>query len=217
MIDIHLATPTFRTLRRVSVWGVVVMTVVVACSGADDGGGATTAPSEPDAPAADAATAAPATDATPDVEPSAGDATALDFGSGTGSITLDGETFELAIGPGTGLCRDVFDIIQAGGEVTDGRDVKGDFMIPPLDWESYADGRYDPPSVELEISSTGDDNADWRADAGWAAENDRVGMSQVDSYEKDGLTASGSATFANAWDPSDASVQGTFEISCAEG
>ena len=84
--------------------------------------------------------------------------------------------------------------------MTDGRDIQGEFAIPPLDWESYDDGRYDPPSVELEITSTGDDNARWRADAAWAAENGVEGSSQVDAYEKDGLTASGTATFANAWD-----------------
>jgi len=90
-------------------------------------------------------------------------------------------------------------------------------MIPPLDWETYADGRYDPPSVELKITSTAEDNARWRADAGWAQENDKAGMSQVDSYQKDGLTASGSAMFANAWNGEAESVQGSFEISCAEG
>lgn len=100
--------------------------------------------------------------------------------------------------------------------MADGRDIEGSFMIPPLDWESFDDGRYDPPAVDLEITSTGDDNARWRADAAWAQENDKVGMSQVDSYEKDGLTASGSATFANAWDTEADSVEGTFEISCAE-
>ena len=57
--------------------------------------------------------------------PAASAGSALDFGSGTGSITLAGETFELAVGPGTGLCRDVFGIIQAGGTVTDGRDIQG--------------------------------------------------------------------------------------------
>jgi len=167
--------------------------------------------------AAPAATAAPASTATPAAAASAGAFVAPDFGSGTGSITLGDESFELAIGPGTGLCRDVFGIIQAGGQVTDGRDIEGEFMIPPLDWETYTDGRYDPPSVDLEITSTGDDNAHWRADAAWAEENDKVGMSQVDSYEKDGLTASGTATFAHAWNLQAESVQGSFEVSCAEG
>jgi hypothetical protein len=112
------------------------------------------------------------------------------------------------------LCRDVFDIIQASGQVTDDRDIEGDFMIPPLDWDTYDDGRYDPPSVDLEITSTGADNARWRADAGWAAENGLEGRSQVESYEKDGLTASGTATFANAWNQEAESVAGSFEVSC---
>ena len=66
------------------------------------------------------------------------------------------------------------------------------------------------PRSDLEITSTGDDNASWRADAAWAQENDKAGMSQVDSYEKDGLTASGSATFSNAWNSEAESVQGTL-------
>jgi hypothetical protein len=216
MIEIRLALPAIGAIRRVGVPSAALLMAAVACSGGDRGAAATPVES-PDAagPASDA----PSTTAVDPAESAAvsSAAPALDFGSGTGSITVGDETFELAVGPGTGLCRDVFGMIQAGGQVADGRDIRGDFSIPPLDWETYSDGRYDPPSVELEITSTGPDNADWRADAAWAQENDKVGKSQVDSYQKDGLTASGSATFANAWDPSAASVQGTFEISCAEG
>lgn len=206
-----------RPRVRLGFLAVGVMAVAVACSGSDDGGAATEAPTEPAATDVADVTVAPAADTEADTEADtdpAADAGAPDFGSGTGSITLGDETFELVIGPGTGLCRDVFGMIQAGGEVADGRDIEGDISIPPLDWESYDDGRYDPPSVELKITSTGDDNASWVADAGWAAEFDKVGLSQVDSYEKDGSTASGTVTFANAWDPADESVQGSFEVSC---
>lgn len=214
MLDIRSTIPEAGAWRPLSVLAVAVMTIVVACSDGESATVATAAPTDADAveePAAEDAQV----DASPADEAGADEAgPELDFGSGTGSITLGDETFELAIGPGTGLCRDVFGIIQAGGQVTDGRDIQGDFAIPPLDWESYDDGRYDPPSVELEITSTGDDNARWRADAGWAAENGLEGSSQVDSYEKDGLTASGTATFANAWNPDDEAIQGSFEISC---
>jgi len=236
VIHIRSAMPAVGSLRQLSVLAAALLTVAVACSNedGDDDGPATAAPAEPaatEAPAAtDVATADAGTEAEAGSEPTAGDAAptdavaaaasaaaALDFGSGSGSITLGEETFEFAIGPGAGLCRDVFGIIAAGGKVADDRDIDGEFMIPPLDWETYTDGRYDPPSVGLGITSTGEDNASWIADAAWAQENDKVGMSQVDSYEKDGLAASGSATFANAWNSETASVQGSFEISCAEG
>lgn len=220
MIKLRTTLHAGTSLRSLTIVVVAMMTVMAACSNGDDGSDPSTAPAESAVAQASAATddqaAVNTTNEEAGSEPTAGDAAALDFGSGTGSITLGGETFELAVGPGTGICRDVFDMIQASGKVTDGRDIQGDFSIPPLDWESYEDQRYDPPSVELEITSTGDDNADWRADAGWAEDFDKVGQSQVDSYEKDGLTASGTATFANAWDASDESVQGSFEISCAE-
>ncbi len=221
MIKLRTELHAGTYLRSLVIVAVAMMTVMVACSNGDDGSDPSTAPAESASVEASAVTdeqaAADATEEEAGSEPTAGDpAAALDFGSGTGSITLGDETFELAVGPGTGICRDVFDMIQASGKVTDGRDIQGDFSIPPLDWESYEDQRYDPPSVELEITSTGDDNADWRADAGWAEDFDKVGQSQVDSYEKDGLTASGTATFANAWDASDELVQGSFEISCAE-
>jgi hypothetical protein len=222
VIDIHSATPTIGSLRRLSVLAATLVIVVVACSGGDDSDTAAAAAAEPaasDAPASTDASAEGDDEATATDAPAEGDVdapAALDFGSGTGSITLGDETFELAIGPGTGSCRDVFGIIQAGGQVSDGRDIKGGFMISPLDWEAYADGRYDPPAVDLEITSTGPDNGRWRADAAWAEENDKVGMSQVDSYEMDGLTASGTATFANSWDSEAESVEGSFQISCAE-
>jgi hypothetical protein len=221
LIDIHTAVAAVGSWRRLSVFAAALMVVAVACSNGDDDSTATAAPAEPtttEAPAVDAETEDEA-----DSEPTTGEAAPTDaiaaglgFGSGSGSITLGGETFEFAIAPGAGLCRDVFGIIQAGGSVADERDIDGEFMIPPLDWETYSDGRYDPPSVQLKITSTGDDNARWRADAGWAQENDKVGMSQVDSYEKDGQTASGSATFANSWNSDAESVRGSFEISCSE-
>ena len=224
MIDIHYAMLAVGSLRRMSVVAAALLIVAVACSSGDDAGAATAAPAEPVATDASTATEAPIATVAPvadagDPTPTdaAATAAALDFGSGTGSITLGEETFEFVIGPGTGTCRDVFEIIAASGKVAGDRDIEGQFSIPPLDWETYTDGRFAPPSVDLEITSTGEDNARWRADAAWALESDKVGMSQVDSYEKDGRTASGSATFANAWDSDTESVQGTFEISCAEG
>lgn len=215
MIDVRSALPAGGSWRRLVVLAPALLVVAVACS--DDSSAATEAPATeaPVATEAPTATEVPAATGAPEAAASA--ASALDFGSGSGSITLGEETFEFTIGPGAGLCRDVFGIIQAGGSVAGDRDIEGQFSIPPEDWESFEDGRYDPPSVELEITSTGDDNARWIADASWAQEFDKVGMSQVDSYEKDGQTASGTATFANSWDPTDASVQGSFEISCAEG
>ena len=72
-------------------------------------------------------------------------------------------------------------------------------------------------SVSTYGSVTGDDNGRWVADAGWAEEFGKVGMSQVDSYEKDGLSASGTATFSNAWNAEAESITGSFSVSCAEG
>lgn len=64
--------------------------------------------------------------------------------------------------------------------------------IPPADWATYTDGRYDPPKLEVE-----DEAADivWIASEEWAATNGIEGSSQIDSYEIEGLTASGTATF----------------------
>jgi hypothetical protein len=216
VIELRSALSTTAAWRPLIVVTVPLLAIVVACS-SDDDGTATVAPSEPAATESAESAASETTEPESEGSEAAAPPDAPDFGSGTGSITLGGETFELAIGPGTGLCRDVFDIIQAGGEVPGERDIEGEFSIPPLDWESYDDGRYDPPSVELKITSDGDDNGRWIADARWAAENDKVSLSQVDSYEKDGLTASGSATFANAWDADAEPLQGSFEVSCAEG
>ena len=139
MIHIRSAMPAVGSLRQLSVLAAALLTVAVACSNGDDDGAATAAPAEPaatEAPAAtDVATADAGTEAEAGSEPTAGDAAptdavaaaasaaaALDFGSGSGSITLGEETFEFAIGPGAGLCRDVFGIIAAGGKVADDRD-----------------------------------------------------------------------------------------------
>ena len=87
--------------------------------------------------------------------------------------------------------------------------------IPPADWESYSDGRYDPPAVIVE-----DDDLNTR----WIADPNRVELlpdwppeSKVDSYEKEGNAASGSANFVDDYAlEAVESVSGTFEVACEE-
>lgn len=189
--------------------------LVVACGG-DDGDGATAAP-------AAEATNAPAADVTDAPLEQAVDAFEnLDFGDGTASVTLGGETIEFSLGTGedadgnprVGACREVFGILQVAGWAADGRDIQLDAMIPPVDWETFDDGRYDPASVEVEIA---EGNQQLIADAQRAEERGWEG-SAVTDFENDGTTASGSASFYDSFafgdEPPDL-VEGTFTFSCA--
>ncbi len=138
------------------------------------------------------------------------------FGTGTAKVTIGDKTYEFDLTSGFVVCQNVFDAIQVSGPAKDDDNVTLDMWIPPTNWDTYDDNRYDPPRVEVTDDST---NEDWVADPNSSYQID-AGKSQVDSYEKDGLTASGSATFVDAYltftggDPQP--VQGSFEVSCAE-
>lgn len=57
---------------------------------------------------------------------------------------------------------------------------------------------------------------DGEADVSWVADEgaEFVTGSGVADYELDGLSASGSATFVNQWEPGSEPVAGTFEVRC---
>jgi hypothetical protein len=158
--------------------------------------------------------------------PAAGSPGALlegfDFGSGGAVVVIGDVRYEFSIATETigtttflGVCRELFGLIQAEGHASDGNATVG-MMIPPVDWDSYEDERYDPPRIKVSID---DPYATWVADADWAAANGVEGQSQVDTYQMEGLTAVGSATFleqgALFQDPPGKPVQGMFEVRCA--
>lgn len=137
----------------------------------------------------------------------------FDFGSGLARVTIDGTPYEFDLNAGFAVCRDVFDAIQVSGAGADGAPTQIDMWIPPTDWESYEDERYDPPNIEVEDETS---NTIWIADLDYAEANGLEGQSQVDSYDKDGLAASGSATFHVRRGDAPSPVEGTFEVSCEE-
>ena len=116
----------------------------------------------------------------------------------------------------------MFGAIAGGGyDIRDGRTVTMEFDLPPADWESYDDGRFDdmPPRVKIEDEVTG---ASWVADVSLADSFPEVaGSSQVDEWALGDRSASGTATFI-AIEPFGSPVEGagplegTFELACAE-
>ncbi len=145
------------------------------------------------------------------------------FGDGgTAVVTIDGERYEAILSNRTvngrdtiGFCRDVFGGLQIQGyaETDDGRVVQVEMWIPPTDWESYDDGRYDPPTLEISIN-----DAEGPRLANWLADQEHTtfqGNSQVDDYELEGTRASGSVTFTDEFSREPRPVaQGTFEVNC---
>jgi len=140
-----------------------------------------------------------------------------DLASETGSatVTIGDQTFEFSLAgtstnEGTthiGRCESFFGMVMGNGFAADGRDITVGMEIPPVDWETYEDERFDPPSIEVEDE---ENNASWVADQG----NDFVSGSSVGEYELEGVTASGSATFVNQWATDAEPVEGSFEIDC---
>ena len=224
-----------RTLSRnaVRIWvvvGAVVLLPLAACGGGDDSTGAATdsteaptdeaptdqAPADTDEAPAETDEAPAETDEAQDAADEAADDAAdpgdFDFGTGVARVTIGDTDYEFDLTSGFTVCQDIFGGLQVAGENASG-DANVDMWIPPVDWETYTDGRYDPPSVIVE-----DDTANTR----WIADPGRVELisdwppeSRVDSYTKDGNAATGSATFVDdyaidAVEP----VPGTFEVAC---
>lgn len=147
-----------------------------------------------------------------------GDSDGFDFGTGTASVTIGDKTYEFDLSTDFVVCRDVFGAIQAAGPSVDGDDVTFDAWIPPTDWESYSDNRYDAPNISVEDDVN---NVKWVADPGRSEILENFPEeSRIDSYDKDGLKASGTATFVDEYallrGDAPESVQGTFEIACKE-
>jgi hypothetical protein len=197
---------------------ILFLAAAIACGGDDDDDdgalpGATTG-SAGDGPADD--------DSSDDGDDASGDDDdaddGLDFGEGTAVVTIDDRRYEFDLTEGFTVCRDVFGGMQVAGASTESEDIDLDAWIPPTDWESYDDGRYDPPSITV------DDGVN---NAKWVADQNRVEIlanfpeeSRVESYEKDGLAASGTATFIDEYallrGETPEPAQGTFEIACEE-
>lgn len=154
----------------------------------------------------------------------------LDFGDGGARVTIGDTTYEFALG-GTstvgsktylGICQQLFGMMAGAGYDTGGRAITVDFEIPPVDWESYEDGRFStsPPRLEIEDEENG---------VAWAADQSLVelypetaGLSQIDEWVTDGTRASGTATFIELepWSaPVEGAspVEGSFELGCADG
>lgn len=165
------------------------------------------------------ATRDPGTEATP-VAPDGGATTnpddPLGFGdeANTAVVTIGDQRYEF----GNLYC---VTIGGALGAVSVGGDPQVDIDIPPMDWETSADG-WDPPSVQVNL-----EDMNWIASPeDTALPNIEPGLSQVDSFNTDGYHATGTATFmdSSAWqgfqfglqDEQPEPVQGTFEVTCPQ-
>jgi hypothetical protein len=203
--------PINRAQVVLFILSLLMVSVLVACGGGDDDDDDSGSASTP------AATERSGDDGGDDSGDTGddGDDGEIDFGDGLVVVTIGDDRFEFDMDEGFNVCRDVFGGLQFGGAGTDGRDTTVSGWIPPADWESYDDNRYDAPSIELDVKET---NSQWLADEERAEERGYApGTSQVDSFEIDGLQASGTATFIDSFAIGETEpVQGTFEVSCTE-
>jgi hypothetical protein len=226
----------------------VAALLVVAC-GAEGGGadGQALAVDPESADAADTADASPdndpagSEDAPTDVGADDGDLDDevqellddLDFGDGGARVVLGDRTYEFTLGGNSpvvdgktylGLCQTLFGAIAGAGYQIQGDQVATiEFDLPPADWESYEDGRFDTVTPRIKIEDVATEEA-WIADMTFAelySHPEVAGASQVDEWVTDGTRASGTATFTalTPWsapvegaDP----VQGSFELECAD-
>jgi hypothetical protein len=223
----------------------VAVLLVVACGEGDDaeGQGAVVDPEHSEA----ADTAGEPVDAAPtesDDAPVDDDAPAsdlddevqellddLDFGDGGARVSLGDQTYEFTLGGNSpeidgktylGVCQTLFGAIAGTGyEIQGDRVVTIEFDLPPADWESYEDGRFDTVTPRMKIEDVATEET-WVADMMLADGFPEVaGASQIDDWVTDDTTASGTATFT-AIHPYGSPVeggeplQGSFELGCAD-
>lgn len=202
---------------------VLVMFVVAACSGGageetteDPGGPTTQAPGSDGGEAEDTGTTAP-TGGSSDDDGSGGD----DSGSNTsaGLLTITGETYRFADTgfPGMQCEPSAFGVafLAALRQVDEtGAELDGGLSVGiPFPGEEETAGTL--PEVTANVGEM-----EWVADPEHAELNGiAAGSSQIDSYEIDGNTVTGTGTFYeenSSFGDGDLMVeQGTFEVTCA--
>lgn len=155
----------------------------------------------------------------------------LDFGDGGARVVLGDRTYEFTLGGNSpevdgktylGICQTLFGAIAgAGYQIEDDEVATIEFDLPPEDWESYEDGRFDTVTPRVKIEDVATEET-WVADLMLADGFPEIaGSSQIDEWVTDGTTASGTATFI-AIHPYGAPVegaepsQGSFELGCAD-
>ena len=209
-------------MKRLTLLAVVVL-VVAACGGGSGGDSTVSTASggtETTAAAGTDITAAPSPD---DTDPAATTTAPPDDGGGAvegagiGTATIAGVTYEFGdLGrPGLQCMPSSFGVaFLAALDATDGR---GGAIVVGIPFE----GEEDTAGILPELGVSGDD-LEWMANEARAAEQGiPAGSSQVDSYEINGNTISGSATFVEVNSTYGASAAdfvvetGTFEVTCA--
>ncbi|MEQ8717683.1 MAG: hypothetical protein RIE08_08735 [Acidimicrobiales bacterium] len=214
--------------RRLFIVLVVVAMIAAACGGGDD---ETSAASDDGAGSDDGA---PASD---DGAPSGDDAAASDDGGGDGDgvrsldLVPDGATDIIGNPAGQGFvelagtrydfvldaaCQQIFGAVQAAGGAADGSESRVDAFIPPENWETFDDDRFDPPEVSIEIG-----DQEWIAELG---ANEQVGTayrdltpeeSSVTSFTNDGSFTEGEGIFFRRFNSGDIeTAQGSFAFYC---
>ena len=206
-------------MRRKLLVGVLVL-VAAACGGgegAEDEGGGTVAPqaTEAPAPAADDDSGATATTVAPAVD---SDDLEEFLGEGTGSVTLNGETYYFGDAgfPAIQCMPDFFGVMrgflqrvdESGAAVADGGGLQFALLLPGTDPEVVDQLN----GMNLDLGSL---------DQEWVANEEHItergldpGTSQVDNVSFDGNTATGTATVYERFSQEVSEL--TFEVTCAD-
>ena len=198
-------------LRRSYVWLMALALVASACGGSE---------SEPDTTAAaETTTAAPGDDTTTtaagatteapaETTTTAAEAPSGDIGDGVATVTVGDTTYEYEVAASiVGRCDpDFFGAFWVLAAAPDGSGGLEMFIIPE------GNTNHDETS-KIKVNAKDSDERDWRADAD-GGEGTPEGLSSVDSFEIDGNTVTGTASFVDIYQPGDETAQGTFTATC---
>lgn len=199
-------------LRKAYVLLIVVALALGACGGSE---------SEPDpeapaetttaAPGGDTTTTAAAatTEAPGETTTVAPEAPSGDVGEGVATVTVGDTTYEYEVAASiVGRCDpDFFGAFWVLAGSTDGTNGSLEMFIIP-----EGNTNHDETS-KVKVNAKDSDERDWRADAD-GGEGTPEGESSVNSFEIDGNTVTGTASFVDIYIGDGATAEGTFTATC---
>lgn len=200
------------TIRQMTAFVLAFALVFASCGGGDDGSEPTTTAaggSETTTTALDTTEAPAATTAPPETEPPSDDGETPSGDANKATVTVGDTTYEFDVEASiVGRCDpDFFGAFWVIAAATDGTNGSLEMFIIP-----EGNTNHDETS-KIKVNAKDSDERDWRADAD-GGEGTPEGESSVDSFEIDGNTVTGTASFVDIYAGDGATAQGTFTATC---
>lgn len=193
--------------HRMLIGAVLFALFATACGGGDADESTTTAAGSPTTSEAGDTTSPPAGETT--TTEASTEAPSNPGAANKATVVIDGETYEFDVEMSVvGRCEaDFFGAFWVIASAADGSNSSMEMFIVPEGDTTHNE------TPRLNVNLQDAEGRDWYADAD-GGNGVGEGLSQIDSFEIDGNTVSGTATFVDTYAGDGATAQGTFTATC---